>query len=259
MNQTYYNSNYTTNDPIYRSFANNYTNFSTIYAYSLNSTGITWAQATNGTLMNQSWFNTNYSTSLFKIADYNSNYSTNDPIYRSFVANYSTFLTHITWANALNGSLLTQANFTTNYSTSLAKLTQLNIFGAFNQTFDTNLLFLDVVSNRVGIGTATPQNTLNVVGDFNVSNSTYPANFLVQNGKVGIMTATPQNKLNVVGDINATTNIYASNNISASAFRILNNTVTLPSCSATLRGFIMMNITGITYGCNGSTLWTKMF
>jgi len=40
---------------------------------------------------------------------------------------------------------------------------------AGNVTFDTNSLFIDSSSNRIGIGTVTPQNTLNVVGTGNIT------------------------------------------------------------------------------------------
>lgn len=36
-----------------------------------------------------------------------------------------------------------------------------------NASFDTSTLFIDSVSNRVGIGTTTPQNALNVIGSIN--------------------------------------------------------------------------------------------
>jgi hypothetical protein len=52
---------------------------------------------------------------------YNINYTgitnvNNNTIYTndSFIGNYSTFLTHITWANAVNGTLLSQATYNTN-------------------------------------------------------------------------------------------------------------------------------------------------
>jgi hypothetical protein len=43
--------------------------------------------------------------------------STNPSPETKWNANYSTFLTHITWANAMNGTLMSQATFNSNYST----------------------------------------------------------------------------------------------------------------------------------------------
>jgi len=38
-----------------------------------------------------------------------------------------------------------------------------NVFGSFNQTFDTNTLFIDAANHRVGIGTTTPTKKLHIV------------------------------------------------------------------------------------------------
>ena len=46
--------------------------------------------------------------------------------------------------------------------TNVALVTAANTFGAFNQTFDTNTLFIDSISDRVGIGTTSPQAELSV-------------------------------------------------------------------------------------------------
>jgi len=43
-----------------------------------------------------------------------------------------------------------------------AKTNQANVFGAYNQTFDTDTLFVDAANNRVGIGTTSPGNTLDI-------------------------------------------------------------------------------------------------
>jgi hypothetical protein len=131
----------------------NYTNFTTIYAYALNNTGITWANAINGTLMKSSdWNATNTSymlasdwnatnTSYYLVSNpfgyYNStnpspdtdtfvaNYSNFSTVYGyalnstdtdTFVANYSTFLTHIDWAKVINGTIVKQTDFNSNYT-----------------------------------------------------------------------------------------------------------------------------------------------
>jgi hypothetical protein len=42
-----------------------------------------------------------------------------------------------------------------------------------NYTFDTDTFFIDSSSDRIGVNTTTPQNTLNVLGDLNVTNIAY--------------------------------------------------------------------------------------
>jgi len=46
----------------------------------------------------------------------------------------------------------------------LARVDAANNFGAFNQSFDTNVLFVDAANNRVGVGTTTPAQALDVAG-----------------------------------------------------------------------------------------------
>jgi hypothetical protein len=132
MTQSTFNSNYSTNDPVYRSFANNYSDYLTTKNYALNDsrwtlnystflTHIDWTKATNGTLAlasnvptnnNQLTNGNNYWNSTF--ATFNKTYA--DTLYM-LTGNYSTFLTHISWANAVNGTLMSQATFNTNYTT----------------------------------------------------------------------------------------------------------------------------------------------
>ncbi|MBI5803147.1 hypothetical protein HY448_00470, partial [Candidatus Pacearchaeota archaeon] len=93
--------------------------------------GISWATATNGTLA--TW---------------------------SQVVNG----TMASWANAVNGTLATWA---TAYNGTLAKTDAANTFGNFNQTFDTSTLFIDSVSDRIGVGMTSPQTPLDVNGTIN--------------------------------------------------------------------------------------------
>ncbi len=58
--------------------------------------------------------------------------STNPPTETKWNANYSTFLTHITWATASNGTLMSQSTFNTNYSSLYLKT---NPFAFWNSTF----------------------------------------------------------------------------------------------------------------------------
>lgn len=74
----------------------------------VNGTMLSWAQALNGTLA--TWANA-MNGSLWTNANQTTNYTTNDPVYRSFAANFSNF-TNV-WNFALNGS-----TWTANYSLS---------------------------------------------------------------------------------------------------------------------------------------------
>jgi len=63
-------------------------------------TGISWANAVNGTLFTQDLWNTNYtSNNALWLLDTD-----------TFVANYSNFLTHIDWSDAVNGTLYLSSN-----------------------------------------------------------------------------------------------------------------------------------------------------
>ncbi|HTZ42079.1 MAG TPA: hypothetical protein VMC07_02650, partial [Candidatus Omnitrophota bacterium] len=141
---------------------NNYSNFSTVYGYAVNSTsssGISWANAVNGTLALSAYisnstfypystnpsnfFNSTYygnignytanannywnSTNYGGIGNFTSNYSVSGPYINWSTLNNGSFTgSGITWANAMNGTILTISNgswvnlevgnFTSNYS-----------------------------------------------------------------------------------------------------------------------------------------------
>jgi hypothetical protein len=126
-------------------WTSNWTNFTTLYGNEVTNASV-FGYATNGS----GWV-ANYSDYLTT-----RNYALNDSRWTS---NYSTFLTHIPWSTVYNGTL--------------AKTDAANTFGAFNQTFDTNVFFVDATDNGVGILTTTPQNTLNVIGDANITGTLY--------------------------------------------------------------------------------------
>ena len=121
------------------------------YVNSLNHDGITWAIAINGTLLSQE--------------DWNTNYTANDAAWRldtdTFQANYSPFLTHIGWAEAINGTLalasslsdyFTIANWDANYTANNALW--LNNTGilwseAINGTLADNSTMSDYVDSKL--------------------------------------------------------------------------------------------------------------
>lgn len=165
------------------SFASNYSAFLT---------HITWANAVNGTLMSQATFNTNYSANdvayrnttnlsyylstnpfsfynittapLYVNDTFAVNYSNFSKVYGYALnetlwgANYSTFLTHITWGTAYNGTLF--------------KTDAANTVGNFNQTFNGTTLAVNSIDQRIGIRTTAPTKALDVNGTINASQIT---------------------------------------------------------------------------------------
>jgi len=87
-------------------------------------------------------------------------YATNGTFTTWAIVNNGTMLNY---SNALNNTLMQQANWNAT-NTSYFDLNKANTVGAFNQTFDTSTLFIDSVSDRVGIGTTTPAASLEVNG-----------------------------------------------------------------------------------------------
>ena len=158
-----------TTAPIYinDTFAANYSNYSLGWEYATNSTGITWTNAVNGTLYTQAEFDTNYTN--FKTEPF-------------FSANFSTY--NSTWAQGIS--------WTTAYNGTLAKTDALNIFGAFNQSFDSDVLFIDAVSDRVGIGTSSPDSVFHIKADTSGTVGSHPA------GQLIIQNPADNNKSNVV-------------------------------------------------------------
>ncbi len=87
---------------------------------------------------------------------------------------------NLTWINLYGypsacpaGTFLTQLNDSVTCTAPVADDVDPGDFPAGNYSFDTNVLFVDSSSNRVGINTPTPQNTLNVVGDGNFTGSLF--------------------------------------------------------------------------------------
>jgi hypothetical protein len=172
----------------------NYSTFLThiTWANVVNGTMASWANVVNGTViqgtnvtyaysLNNSLWTTNYSDYLttrnYALNDsrWTGNYTNFTAVYgyalngSGWVANYSTYVTKPTWAQVTNG-------------TSVARVDAANTFGAFNQTFDSNLFFLNNNANFIGIGTASPQNTLNVIGQLNLTNTTGTGGLIWHNG-----------------------------------------------------------------------------
>jgi hypothetical protein len=192
----------------------NYSNYSITHTYALNDSrwSLNYSNYTTG------WFNWPLNYSNFSIGY---TYALNDSRWSLNYSNYS-----ITHAYALNASLwsLNYSNYSLgwNYATnSTATLGAANIFGAFNQTFDTNALFINANDNRIGINVVAPNSTLHVIGTFNFSNASfYPVMYSTADGnitfdgtglrydaisnRVGIGTTSPSTALHVAGAINLT-------------------------------------------------------
>src|SRR3989344_179143 len=148
---------------------------------------ISWSQAFNGTLARNS-------TIASYIVAKNNTLGTYVRAKNDSLASFISGKGYINWVNAINGTL--------------ANTKASNTFDAFNQTFDTNVLFIDSTRNRIGILETNPSKTLTVKGDTNItSNATFNTNtFFVDatRNRIGIGTTNPSHKLTVSGRINIT-------------------------------------------------------
>ena len=140
----------------------------TINWNSTNTSYVSWANAINGTLLNYTdalnntlmqqanWnaTNTSYYLATNPFSFYN---STNPPMETLWNANYSTFLTHVTWATANNGTLLNYSNAlngTLALNSSLADYVKTVNWNSTNTTYRTTtnntfVSFLNVSLNNV--------------------------------------------------------------------------------------------------------------
>ncbi|MBI2044226.1 hypothetical protein HYT24_02575 [Candidatus Pacearchaeota archaeon] len=139
----------------------NYSNFSTLYANQLgnaSASGISWATANNGTLLN---YSNALNGTLLQGSNVTYAYSLNASLWSLNYSNFSTL-----YANQL-GNTSSGISWDTAYNGTLAKTDAANTFGNFNQTMNGSLLTINSTYSRVGINSSTPQNILNVVGDIN--------------------------------------------------------------------------------------------
>ncbi|MDD5700052.1 MAG: hypothetical protein PHH00_02560 [Candidatus Nanoarchaeia archaeon] len=164
--------------------------------------------AGNYSAYNSSWSsitNTSYYLATNPFLFYNSTTlpATSETLWN---ANYSTFLTHINWANAVNGTLFTTALYNTNYSANDAiyrSITNTSYYLATNPFLFYNSTTLPASSGGIsGVGT---------YGYVPMWNSTSSMNnsAIYQNGsKIGIGTTTPEMDFHVSSDrsfmVNAT-------------------------------------------------------
>ncbi len=89
----------------------------------------------------------------------------------------SNFTDNILWTSGFNSTgdsrwltsyTETDPQWSSNYS-NVAFINKANSFGAYNQSFNTNTLFIDSSNSKVGVGTTNPQQQLDVVGNANVT------------------------------------------------------------------------------------------
>ena len=150
-------------------------NLSLGYDYALNasSSGISWATANNGTLLNYSSALNGTLVQNSSLADYlkTVNWNSTNDTYHTWFGNYTGY--NASWSNITNTSYV---SWTIAYNGTLAKTDAANTFGAFNQTFNTSNLVIWALLNRTGIQTTSPQNTLNIIGDVNATTSVFSQN-----------------------------------------------------------------------------------
>ncbi|OHA30752.1 MAG: hypothetical protein A3B11_02050 [Candidatus Taylorbacteria bacterium RIFCSPLOWO2_01_FULL_44_26] len=108
--------------------------------------------------------------------------------YSNIGANVSQAIDNIDLSN-ITGATITGATITGSYFSGSADLTgnvslsgQLNVSGTGTSTlagdtaFDTNVLYIDSINNRVGVGTSSPTDTLSVAGPIFLGNISAPSN-----------------------------------------------------------------------------------
>jgi len=143
-----YNTNYTANDAAYRNMTNT--------SYYLASNPYTFWNSTFATF-NKTYADTLYYGITNPFGFYN---STNPSPETLWTANYSTFLTHIDWSQAMNGTLMSQATFNTNYTANDAAYRNMtntsyylatNPYTFWNSTFATfNKTYADTLYYGIG-------------------------------------------------------------------------------------------------------------
>ncbi|MEK6830060.1 MAG: hypothetical protein AABY15_08140, partial [Nanoarchaeota archaeon] len=232
-------------------------NLTSGYLYATNGSLINWANVLNGTLASwanvvngtmASWANVVNGTVLTAETLWNANYSNMSIgwLYATnstggsdtFIANYSTFLTHATWANvnngtmlnytnALNGTLMLAANWNAT-NASYRTINNLSFIGnfSFNGGWQSGGLTIqdgDLYAQKIYVYNITSlnvsQQNLSIIDDFRaygnaqvdknltVGTNTFFVNF--NNGRIGIGTITPQNTLNIIGIGNFTEDIFS--------------------------------------------------
>ena len=177
--------------------------------------------------------------------------STNAPIYinDTFAANYSDYLTKISWAEVVNGTVMLQSTWNTNYTANNDKWlnTTNNTYHAFNSSglikdWNATGLIINWSTDLSGYVPYTGANQNIVLGDNNFSVNSSTLFVDSDGGNVGIGTASPDSKLEVVGDIQITDTSpalkFVDSTVDADPFNIQVNSNRLEVFSGDLRNII---------------------
>jgi hypothetical protein len=148
-------------------WTDNFTKYNSSWSSITNTSYMTWPQIANGTIW--SWVANGTMASWAQVSN-------------GTMAKWSqvTNGTMASWTQAMNGTLMSQATYNANYS-HLVYNDQANVINEAGAILDQRIetdtdayaLFVDGDTDKVGIGTGTPQGKLDVVGRLNTVSTTY--------------------------------------------------------------------------------------
>lgn len=140
----------------------------------------------------------------------------------------------VTGATTLSSTLAVSGATTISGNSTLAGSLQ-TISG--NANFDSGVLFVDAIHNKVGINSTSPASVLDVTGNAAISSTLYVEGVITSNGG-----AVVNGQVNVVGQVNATSG-FRSGTVGSSSGLIANSTTVLVGNST---ANVITNASGIT-------------